>query len=140
VSWGTEFYIFTVAELYSKYQQAKQNGASNSELDAISQQILEVEYRNNPLVLQRMLILKQLEPYPHKTLAEVLQLYEKGLLVENLVRLKINFSYLVDRFERENINIIEFASNRPLREKVNIITNKLLEYVSESTGTQDPDL
>lgn len=140
VSWGTEFYIFTVAELYSKYQQAKQNGASNSELDAISQQILEVEYRNNPLVLQRMLILKQLEPYPHKTLAEVLQLYEKGLLVENLVRLKINFSSLVDRFERENINIIEFASNRPLREKVNIITNKLLEYVSESTGTQDPDL
>ena len=140
VSWGTEFYIFTVAELYSKYQQAKQNGASNSELDAISQQILEVEYRNNPLVLQRMLILKQLEPYPHKTLAEVLQLYEKGLLVENLVRLKINFSSLVDRFERENINIIEFASNRPLREKVNIVTNKLLEYVSESTATQDPEL
>jgi hypothetical protein len=140
VSWGTEFYIFTVAELYSKYQQAKQNGASNSELDAISQQILEVEYRNNPLVLQRMLILKQLEPYPHKTLAEVLQLYEKGLLVENLVRLKINFSSLVDRFERENINIIEFASNRPLREKVNIISNKLLEYVSESTATQDPKL
>lgn len=140
VSWGTEFYIFTVAELYSKYQQAKQNGASNSELDAISQQILEVEYRNNPLVLQRMLILKQLEPYPHKTLAEVLQLYEKGLLVENLVRLKINFSSLVDRFERENINIIEFASSKPLREKVNIITNKLLEYVSESTGTQDPEL
>lgn len=140
VSWGTEFYIFTVAELYSKYQQAKQNGASNSELDAISQQILEVEYRNNPLVLQRMLILKQLEPYPHKTLAEVLQLYEKGLLVENLVRLKINFSSLVDRFERENINIIEFASNRPLREKVNIISNKLLEYVSESTATQDPEL
>ena len=140
VSWGTEFYIFTVAELYSKYQQAKQNGASNSELDAISQQILEVEYRNNPLVLQRMLILKQLEPYPHKTLAEVLQLYEKGLLVENLVRLKVNFNSLVDRFERENINIIEFASNRPLREKVNIISNKLLEYVSESTATQDPEL
>ena len=87
-----------------------------------------------------MLILKQLEPYPHKTLAEVLQLYEKGLLVENLVRLKINFSSLVDRFERENINIIEFASNRPLREKVNIISSKLIEYVSESTATQDPKL
>ena len=62
VNWGTEFYVFTVTELYSKYKQAKENGASNSELDAISQQILEVEYRNNPLVLQRMLILKQLEP------------------------------------------------------------------------------
>ena len=139
VNWGTEFYVFTVTELYSKYKQAKDNGASNSELDAISQQILEVEYRNNPLVLQRMLILKQLDPYPHKTLDEVLKLYEKELLNENLVKLKINFSTLVEKFERENINIIEFASNKPLREKIDIITNKLLEYVTENdtTGTAE---
>lgn len=141
VNWGTEFYVFTVAELYSKYKQAKENGASNSELDAISQQILEVEYRNNPLVLQRMLILKQLEPYPHKTLDEVLKLYEKELLNENSVKLKINFSTLVEKFERENINIIEFASNKPMREKIDIINKKLLEYVTEigtsaTTGTQ----
>ena len=135
VNWGTEFYVFTVTELYSKYKQAKDNGASNSELDAISQQILEVEYRNNPLVLQRMLILKQLEPYPHKTLDEVLKLYEKKLIDEKLVKLKINFSTLVDKFERENINIIEFASNKPLREKIDIITNKLLEYVTENDTT-----
>lgn len=139
VNWGTEFYVFTVTELYSKYKQAKDNGASNSELDAISQQILEVEYRNNPLVLQRMLILKQLEPYPHKTLDEVLKLYEKKLIDEKLVKLKINFSTLVDKFERENINIIEFASNKPLREKIDIITNKLLEYVTknDTTGTAE---
>lgn len=141
VNWGTEFYVFTVTELYSKYKQAKENGASNSELDAISQQILEVEYRNNPLVLQRMLILKQLEPYPHKTPDEVLKLYEKELLNENLVKLKINFSTLVEKFERENINIIEFASNKPMREKIDIINKKLLEYVTEigtsaATGTQ----
>ena len=135
ISWGTEFYVFTVTELYSKYKQAKENGASNSELDAISQQILEVEYRNNPLVLQRMLILKQLEPYPHKTLDEVIKLFEKRLLDEKLVKLKINFNTLVDRFERENINIIEFASKKPLRDKINIITNKLLEYVTEDGFT-----
>ena len=139
VSWGTEFYVFTVTELYSKYKQAKENGASNSELDAISQQILEVEYRNNPLVLQRMLILKQLEPYPHKTLDEVLKLYEKKLIDENLVKLKINFSTLIEKFERENINIIEFASNKPMREKIDIINKKLLEYVTENdtTGTAE---
>lgn len=131
ISWGTEFYVFTVSELYNKFKIAKENGASNSELDAISQQILEVEYRNNPLVLQRMLILKQLEPYPHNTLDEVLKLYEKGLLDDRLVKLKINFSTLIDRFERENINIIEFASNRPMREKIDIINKKLLEYVAE---------
>lgn len=135
INWGTEFYVFTVTELYSKYKQAKENGASNSELDAISQQILEVEYRNNPLALQRMLILKQLEPYPHKTLDEVLQLYDKGLLSEDLVKLKVNFSALVEKFERENINIIEFASNKPMREKIDIINKKLLEYATENNRT-----
>lgn len=131
ISWGTEFYVFTVKELYNKYEQAKTNGASESELDAITQQILEVEYRNNPLVLQRMLILKQLEPYPHKTLDEVLKLHEKKLLNENYVKLKINFSILVERFERENINIIEFASARTFSEKIKLITDKLLDYVRE---------
>lgn len=131
VSWGTEFYVFTTKELYAKYEQAKKNGASSFELDAISQQILEVEYRNNPLMLQRMLILKQLEPYPHKTQDEVLMLYEKSLLNVNLVQLKLNFITLVERFERENINIIEFASNKPMRDKINIINKKLLEYVAE---------
>lgn len=131
ISWGTEFYVFTVKELYNKYEQAKTNGVSESELDAITQQILEVEYRNNPLVLQRMLILKQLEPYPHKTLDEVLKLHEKKLLNENYVKLKINFSTLVERFERENINIIEFASARTFSEKIKLITDKLLDYVRE---------
>lgn len=131
INLGTEFYIFTVKELYAKYNQAKINGASNSELDAISQQILEVEYKNNPLILQRMLILKQLEPYPHRTLDEVLKLYDKGLLEEQYVMLKVHFTSLIDRFERENINIIEFASNMPMREKVITIQTKLLEYVRE---------
>ena len=130
INWGTEFYVYTVSELYAKYKQAKDNGASNSELDAISQQILEVEYRNNPIMLQRMLILKQLEPFPHKTQQEILELYKEGLLSEELVKLKLNFTALIERFERENINIIEFASKRPLRDKIEIINKKLLEYVS----------
>ena len=65
-----------------------------------------------------------------------IKLYEKELLSENLVRLKINFSFLIERFERENINIIEFASNKPLREKIDIINKKLLEYVSEPTAVK----
>ena len=129
VDWGTEFYVFTVNELYAKYEQAKKSGALTSTLDAIMQQICEVEYKNNPAVLQRMLILKQLEPYPHKTQDEVLDLFSEGLLDEEQVKLKIHFSALIDKFERENINIVEFASNKTLQEKIEIINNKLLDYV-----------
>ncbi|WAX07123.1 hypothetical protein BF503P4_00055 [Bacteroides phage BF503P4] len=131
ISWGTEFYVFTTKELYTKYEQAKKNGAATSELDAITRQILEVEYRNNPLELQRMLILKQLEPYTHMTLDEVLKLYEKGLVNENLVKLKLNFSTFIEKFERDNINIVEFARNKTMREKIDSILKTLLSYVKE---------
>ena len=132
INWGTEFYVFTVKELYAKYELAKKNGMAESELDAIIQHILEVEYRNNPQVLQRMLILKQLEPFPHKTQEEVLTLFEKGLLDQKMVELKMNFSSYIDRFERENINILTFGSNIPLKDKINIINEKLLSYVREN--------
>lgn len=140
ISWGTEFYVFTTKELYTKYEQAKKNGAATSELDAITRQILEVEYRNNPLELQRMLILKQLEPYTHMTLDEVLKLYEKGLVNENLVKLKLNFSTFIEKFERDNINIVEFARNKTMREKIDSILKTLLSYVkedNEQTGAYD---
>lgn len=140
ISWGTEFYVFTAKELYTKYEQAKKNGAATSELDAITRQILEVEYRNNPLELQRMLILKQLEPYTHMTLDEVLKLYEKGLVNENLVKLKLNFSTFIEKFERDNINIVEFARNKTMREKIDSILKTLLSYVkedNEQTGAYD---
>lgn len=135
LSLGTEFYIHTASELYAKYKLAKDNGASMAELDAITQQILEIEYKNNPLMLQRMLILRQVEPYRHYTLQEVLNLYKSGLLEEKSVQVKINFSIFVERFERENINIIEFASNLPIKDKIKIIQSKLLDYAAEIRPT-----
>lgn len=135
INWGTEFYVFTTKELYEKYKTAKTNGSSEAELDAITQQIIEVEYRNNPLVLQRMLILKQLEPFANKTLNEVIQLKNAGLTDEKKVLLKINFNSYIDRFERENINIVTFGSNLSMGDKINIIYKKLLEYVNEEQIT-----
>lgn len=135
ISWGTEFYVFTVKELYDKYRIAKTNGSSSAELDAIAEQILEVEYRNNPLMLQRMLILKQLEPYVHKTQDEVLQLYNAGLVGLEEAKLKANFIGYVNRFERENINLIAFGSNLDTRSKIKKIYTKLLEYVREDLKT-----
>lgn len=131
INWGTEFYVFTVNELYAKYDTAKKSGASEAELDAISNQILETEYKANPLQLERMQILKQLEPYRHYTIDEVLKLFEKQLLNKELVCLKINFVNFVDRFERENLNILDFAKDKPMYEKISIIKQKLEDYAKQ---------
>ena len=115
--------------------QAKSNGASDAELDAITQQIIEVEYKNNPLLMQRMLLLKQIEPYPHKTQDQMLSLYDKGLADKYKMLIKLNFSSYIDKFERENINIIAFGLNIPIKQKIEIIYNKLLEYATADDTT-----
>jgi len=133
ISFGTEFYIYSVEDLYNKYKMAKENGGSEAELDSIGNQIIETEYRNNPYQMQRMLILRHLEPYRHYTLDELIKLSEKQLLNTDLLKTKINFSTFVDRFERENTNIVEFGSQLEFDSKIKIILQKFQDYVRENT-------
>jgi len=138
INWGTEFYVYSVEDLYKKYEIAKKNGTNQSELDAISKQILEVEYKNNPVQLQRLLLMKQLEPYRHYTLDEVLSMADKGFLSKEEILLKINFNSYIDRFERENTNLIEFGSFLQLDKKLFIVKQTLLLYVREEKTDSAP--
>lgn len=132
INYGTEFYLVDATELRARYKTAKESGASEAELDALQNQIIETEYRNNPIQLQRMLVLAQLEPYRHLTRDEVVTLYDKGLISSEDLRVKLNFASFINRFERENTNILEFGSQVPFSSKIEIITNKLKDYANES--------
>lgn len=139
ISMGTEFYIYTVVDLYANYKRAKENGASESELDAINDQILATEYRNNPTQLERMFILKQLEPYSHYSLNELMTLKNNDFLNPELLIIKINFNTFVERFERENTNVIEFGSQLELSKKINIIIQKFKDYGREQQEQPNGD-
>jgi hypothetical protein len=131
ISYGTEFYLFSTDELRERYKTAKETGMSESELDALHQQIIETEYRNNPQQLQRMLILAELEPYRQLTRNEVQALYDKGLVSIEEYLVKLNFADFIRRFERENMNIIEFGSAGAYDTKINTIRERLMAYASE---------
>lgn len=137
INYGTEFFLANTTELRNRYKIAKESGASEAELDALQNQILETEYRNNPTQLQRMLILAELEPYRHLTRNEVLELYDKKIVSENDMRIKLNFATFVRRFERQYLNISEFGYNMPYDAKINFITNKFNEYASENKQRAD---
>lgn len=134
INLGTEFYIYDAMELRGRYKLAKEAGASEAELDAMQNQIIETEYRNDSTQLQRMLVLAELEPYRHLTRAEVLNLYGQQIISEPELRVKLNFANFVRRFERENTNILEFGTQIPFSEKIKVITNKFYEYASENRG------
>lgn len=131
INLGTEFFTLTPAELRERYKTAKESGASEAELDALHAQIIETEYRNNPTELQRMLTLADIEPLRHYSRSEALDLFSRGLIDEQSIKLKLHFTDLIRRFERENINVLEFGTAIPYDKKINIITQKLKEYVSQ---------
>lgn len=131
INYGTEFYLFTSDELRERYKKAKEAGMSEADLDALLQQIIETEYRNNPQQMQRMIILSDLEPYRHLTRDEVQALYDKSLVSLEELLIKLNFADFVRRFERENMNIITFGENIDYQRKIDIIKERLMDYARE---------
>ena len=59
-------------------------------------------------------------------------MYEKQLITEDELRIKLNFANFVRRFERENTNVLEFGSQIPFSKKIEVITKKIYDYASES--------
>lgn len=130
IDYGTEFYIYTIEELRARYKEAKASGSSETELDYLADQIMYTENKTNPVQLERMVILKQLEPFRHLTTKEVVDLYKEGLTDDVTAKIKVNFTSLIDRFERENTNINDFGANVSFATKIERINNQIKNYVN----------
>ena len=129
INYGTEFFIYDVAELRERYKTAKESGASVAELDALQQQIIETEYRHDPTQLQRMLLLSELEPFRHLTTTEVAELHREGAISDEDFALKLHFNSLIRRFERENINILDFGEQMKYPAKIQKIHDTIVNYL-----------
>ena len=136
INYGTEFYLYSPEELRERYKAAKEAGMSESELDMMQNQIIQTEYRNDPLQLRRMLMLAELEPYRHLSRAEATDLFKDNIISEEDLRIKLNFPNFVRRFERENMNILEFGSELPYERKIAIITEQFRKYAGELAEVQ----
>lgn len=137
ISYGTDFFTQSVESLTKLYKSRKETGASVAELDALRKSIIETEHKTNPIELQRALILNDIEPLRLMSVAEAQELYKNGLVDLTTFLLKLNFATYVDKFERENMNVIEFASLIPYDRKIDILTQKLYEYAEADKSKTD---
>ena len=87
-----------------------------------------------------MIILGDLEPFPHLTRAEMLERYREGLIGKNLLILKDNFSAFIRRFERKHGNILEFGTAMPYDKKIDTIYKTLLEYAESAESAPALDI
>lgn len=138
INYGTEFYTYTITELYGQYKQGKEIGIGDAVMDGILEKLIEAETQNNPIEMQRIQIIKHLEPYKHMSKIEVSELFAKGILTDKAqLIIKLNLSSFILRFERENMNIVEFGSQIAFSEKINRINLKLQDYANEQIETSD---
>ena len=128
INLGTEFYTSSVEELRNRYKTAKESGASEAELDALATQLLETEYRHNPVQLQRMIILADLEPLRHYSRQEAVDLFKQNIVDAETLRLKLNFADYIRRFERENTNVIDFGAAIDYNKKIETIKQTIKSY------------
>lgn len=138
IDYGTEFYLYDADELRERYASAKANGATESELDALQERIIDTEYRNDPLRRDRMKQLAEIEEYRHLSRAEVSALHDKGLIDAEDLLVKLDFPGFISRFETENGDIAEFGSAIDHGKKITIIKEKLKEYARERLSKKRP--
>lgn len=138
IDYGTEFYLYDADELRERYASAKANGATESELDALQERIIDTEYRNDPLRRNRMKQLAEIEEYRHLSRAEVSALHDKGLIDAEDLLVKLDFPGFISRFETENGDITEFGSAIDHGKKITIIKEKLKEYARERLSKKRP--
>ena len=91
----------------------------------------ETEYKNNPEQLYRQRIITNLDPFRHLSNGDVTKLYERNSVSFEDFMIKVNFSSMITRFERENTNLIQFGNNLEFDVKINRIKEELKRYASE---------
>lgn len=132
INYGTEFFLISSDMLLSMYERARAANMGSQVLDMIQDKYFETKYKNNPEQLKRVRVEMNLQPFRHLTNEEVRGMYAANQIKFEDYYIKVNFSSLLMRFERENLNILEFGSGVSFEKKINSIQKVFISYAEEA--------
>ena len=136
VSYGTEFHLFSAESLLMWYQEARNEGADDPTLDGLYDQYLQTKHKNNPDRYYRARVLFDLDPLRHSTKKEAGELFAASVIEFDAYYLKVNFSTLIARFERENIPVQSFGAALEYDKKIEAIQAALNNYITQPQAAQ----
>lgn len=134
VDWGTNYFLKSKEQLLKEYSDAKNSGLPSFMLAEIRDKISRNENKNNPERLERNHILENLEPYLDYKISELVTLQIPTIDPDGYI-LKLNFNNFVQRFEREQMNIVQFGSLLQFDTKISIILDTLKSYGKEQKNS-----
>lgn len=133
VNYGQHFYFFEPEQIMEMYKESKEAGLDDVILDQLRDEYNDAKYRNSPNQAHRVKILENLDPFRHRSRDEVIAMPVN----EDDKLLKLNFSSLIKRFERENDSVVVFGSALEFDAKIRAIRDVLLRYVNELKQTSN---
>jgi hypothetical protein len=138
-NYGTEFYLYSSDDLLKAYNEAKAMNADQMVLDELQEMYIDTKYKNNKDEKQEHKILKNLDPFRHLTITEVKSMYDSNQIDYFDYMLKVRFSTLIKRFERENISLRLFGAKMPFDKKINEIEKVLKSYIIKPIGNENKE-
>lgn len=129
--YGNKHFLGEASELLSYYLKSKEEGADDIILDDLYMQYIETKYREEPSSEKRAKLLSEIEPLRHLSKKEVLEHYKASAIDFREYQLKMNFTNLIARFERENGKVLVFGENLERAVRIDRIREALYKYVDE---------
>lgn len=127
INYGTKFYLQSASEAQAEYKDAKDAKAPVYLLAYKRKQVDMANTKGNDVDAQYLNILQNLEPWVDYSSDEVKGMGLSDAEPEKFL-LKTDFSSRILRFESEYGSIIEFASKKDFKTKIDIITKVLMSY------------
>ena len=131
INYGEKFHLHSVIKLQEGLKLSKEAGMPIFEVSNQQQQIMNTKYQNNPEMLTRVRVLSSLEPFQTYTTDDILNMNDKFPLDPIKVAIKINFEDFINRFEREQMDVVPFMQFSEFQTKINFIQTKLDDYGNE---------
>jgi len=134
ISYGTEFYIKTVADYQEELMSLSGKDVPITLLKDVNDQLIQTKYKNNQDKKMYLKILEALDPFPMKSDKELFELVKNGVIKTEDFLIKIYLFNFVNKFERENLPLNEFGLLIPFDKKINIIKEKFKDYAKEKSN------
>lgn len=136
IDYGSKFFMKNKADLISELDTMKKNGTHSSLISSQMNEITEAKYRNDSYGLTRANIIQELDPLPDKTQDEAEKILDKkGITLKQFV-IKSQLMNFVNRFEREQVNLVEFGSAIDYGAKIESIYEEFEKYADEIIGEE----
>ena len=138
-NFGTEFFVLSENDILLLIQEAKKAGVQATEVAELNYLLAHTKYRNDPSKAQYMRITADLEPSAFDTREEVEKKFAAGMLSREDYYLHLNFTDLINNFERDNGSIVVFGSELPYSTKIERIRTTLDFYIKQKLPDERVD-